>query len=93
MNAKFNVHLWEGSQHDEDHEEALLEEEAIPKGEEVMEAYIKLEGCENGYILTLVEFSGDDWDREEVRWVASTTSELKQLLDNVIPDIQHDGVE
>ena len=57
-----------------------------------MESHIRIEGCENGYLLTLVEHD-EEWNSEQTRWIASTTAELRGLLDNVIPDIQHGGVE
>ncbi len=90
MNAKYDYDFPKVCfKYDEVPEEDLQEEGE----EEVMSNYIKIEGCENGYLLTLVEFVGDEWDRNEINWVATTTADLKNLLDNIIPDIQREGVE
>ena len=88
MNAKHDWKLLEGSIPDEERPQKEVQEDE----EEVMECYIKVEGCENGYIVSLVEVS-DDFRGETLRWVATTTADMKKVFENVIDDIRREGVE
>lgn len=89
MNAKYDYELPKVCfKYDESPEKEVQEGE-----EKVMASYIKVEGCENGYLLTLVEYVDDDWNREEIQWVATTTGEMKKIFDTLIDDIKKIGVE
>ncbi len=54
----------------------------------MIQTYLRVESCENGYILTLVETdeSGDMYHRDEIRWIATTTSEAKEMSSRLIED-------